>query len=224
MKTPILELFGKSPFKPMQHHMEVACSAAKQLQSFFDASHDNDWEQAEAIYNAIRDIENQADQIKVEVRLHLPKSLFLPVPRHDLLMLLTMQDKIANVSKDIAGIMLGRQMRFPENLRDNVQNYIQAAVAAAEQANIAVNELDELLEFGFKGKELSIVENIVEKLDELENVADEEQVKIRSELFKQETSLPPIEVMFLYRIIEQIGKLSDRAQQVGSRLLLLIAR
>jgi uncharacterized protein Yka (UPF0111/DUF47 family) len=42
MKTPILELFGKSPFKPMQNHMEVSCSAAKQLQAFIDVSYDND--------------------------------------------------------------------------------------------------------------------------------------------------------------------------------------
>jgi len=224
MKTPILELFGKSPFKPMQHHMEVAYDAAQQLSAFFEASFANDWAKAEETYNSIREAENQADDIKVNVRLQLPKSLFLPVPRQDLLMLLTMQDKVANVSKDIAGLMLGRKMRFPESMQESITRYVDAAVAAAEQAVKAVNELDELLEFGFKGKEISIVEKIVKKLDELENVADEEQVKVRSALFELETELPPVEVIFLYQIIDQIGKLSDRAQQVGSRLLLLVAR
>lgn len=224
MRTPISDLFGKSPIKPMQEHMSSSVAAALRLKDFFSASHQNDWEEAENVYNAIRDIEHEADDLKVEIRLHLPKSLFLPVPRQDLLELLTMQDKVANISKDIAGLMLGRKMTFPQVMRADIDLYVESAVAASLQALKAVNELDELLEFGFKGKELSIVETMVEELNTLENQADEHEVKIRRELYAVEDQLPPVEVMFLYRIIEQIGTLADRSQQVGSRLLLLVAR
>lgn len=34
----------------------------------------------------------------------------------------------------------------------------------------------------------------------------------------------PIDVMFLYRVIELIGDLADVAQRVGSRLQILLAR
>ncbi|MFT7470689.1 MAG: hypothetical protein ACI8XU_000581, partial [Kiritimatiellia bacterium] len=37
-------------------------------------------------------------------------------------------------------------------------------------------------------------------------------------------SLPPVHVMFLYKIIDQIGDLADISESVGARLLLLIAR
>ena len=43
-------------------------------------------------------------------------------------------------------------------------------------------------------------------------------------LAQLETELPPIDVMFLYKIIDWTGDLGDRAQQVGSRLELLLAR
>ena len=36
--------------------------------------------------------------------------------------------------------------------------------------------------------------------------------------------MPPVDVMFLYKIIDRIGELADCAQKVGSRLQLLIAR
>ncbi|HBP75141.1 MAG TPA: phosphate transport regulator, partial [Alcanivorax sp.] len=36
--------------------------------------------------------------------------------------------------------------------------------------------------------------------------------------------LPPVDVIFLYKIIEWIGDLADRAQKVGGRLQLLLAR
>ena len=208
----------------MQQHMATAANAAEQLVSFFQASHAQDWSAAEDAYNTIRDIEHQADELKMEIRLHLPKTLFLPVPRQDLLELLRMQDQVANVSKDIAGLMLGRKMVFPANMQESVLSYVDSAIAVSQQALSAVRELDELLEFGFKGRELSVVEKMVQKLNILENNTDQLEVKIRSDLFAVEADIPPIEAMFLYRIIEQIGLLADTAERVGSRLLLLIAR
>jgi hypothetical protein len=43
-------------------------------------------------------------------------------------------------------------------------------------------------------------------------------------LFQIEDSLPPVDVMFLYKIIDRLGELADVSQKVGSRLLLLIAK
>ena len=52
---------------------------------------------------------------------------------------------------------------------------------------------------------------------------DKLQIAVRAKLFKLESKLSPIDVMFLYRIIDGIGELADRAQKVGSRMQLLIA-
>lgn len=224
IQNPISDLFGKSPIKPMQKHMAVAADAASKLEDFILASHAGDWTQAEACYEAIKDLEHEADDLKIGIRLHLPKSLLLPVPRYDLLDLLTIQDKVANVSKDIAGLMLGRQMSFPEPMQKLITEYVQSAIATARQALKAVQELDELLEYGFRGRELTVVEELIKRLNELENVADEHEITIRATLYKIEADLPPVEVMFLYRIVEQIGALADCAQRVGSRLSLLVAR
>ncbi|MEE2652182.1 MAG: DUF47 family protein, partial [Pseudomonadota bacterium] len=43
-------------------------------------------------------------------------------------------------------------------------------------------------------------------------------------LYDIERELPPVDVMFLYKIIELIGELSDKSQKVGSRLQIVIAR
>jgi hypothetical protein len=43
-------------------------------------------------------------------------------------------------------------------------------------------------------------------------------------LFKVEKELPPVDVMFLYEIINWIGEVADRAQRVGYRLEQLLAR
>jgi predicted phosphate transport protein (TIGR00153 family) len=65
---------------------------------------------------------------------------------------------------------------------------------------------------------------MIEKLDSLEHEADQLEVEIRGQLFELEKELPPVDVMFLYRIIDWVGELSDRAQRVGGRLQILMAR
>jgi len=50
------------------------------------------------------------------------------------------------------------------------------------------------------------------------------QIKLRSDLLAIENDLNPVDVMFLYQIIEWIGDLADLSERVGSRLEILLAR
>ncbi len=216
-------LFGRSPIKPMQEHMALAVKAATELTSFFEAVTSDDWTRASEIQQRVVQYEHEADEIKKQLRLHLPKSLFLPVPRTDLLELLTMQDRIPNRAKDIAGIIMGRRMTIPSSMKDQMNEFVRASVAAAEQALTAINELDELLEAGFSGRELTVVENMIKELDELENKTDHLEIGVRTSLFALEAQLPPVDVMFLYNIIDWVGDIANRAHDVGGRLQLLLA-
>lgn len=146
------------------------------------------------------------------------------MPRSDLVALLAKQDQIANRAKDIAGLMLGRKMSIPAQLHEPVFEYLKRSLAASEQAVSAINELDELVETAFGGREIRLVEKMITELNEIEHETDKIEVTIRAKLFSIEKNLPPVDVMFLYKIIEWIGDLADCAQKVGSRLQLLIAR
>ena len=224
MNNPISALFGRSPIRPIQQHMAKAQSCITLLGDFLEASYNNDWLKAEEIQLAIHNTENEADALKREIRTHLPRSLWLPVSRNDLLEMLQIQDRLANQARDIAGIMLGRKIEIPEELIECVRDYYQKNLNTSMQALKAINELDELLETGFRGSEATLVEGLVVELDELEHQSDVSQVKLRGMLFQIEDSLPPVHVMFLYKIIDRLGELADVSQKVGSRLLLLIAK
>jgi len=224
MPNPFGALFGRSPIRPIQEHMAKAQNCVVLLGDFLEASFANDWQKAETLQQAIRASENEADDLKSSVRTNLPKSLLLPVARTDLLELLSIQDSLANRAKDIAGLMLGRKMAVPESLVAPMREYYQQSLNASAQALTAIDELDELLETGFRGKEVELVEGLIIELDALETKSDMYQIKLRASLFKLEESLPPVHVMFLYKIIDLIGELADVSQKVGSRLLILMAR
>jgi len=223
-RTTISSLFGSSPVKPLQHHMNRVQTCVEELDPFIEAVINKDWDSALEFQLKISKLEEEADTLKRDLRLNLPNSLFMPVSRRDLLEVLTMQDKIANKAKDIAGLITGRKMVIPDPLGPQFKTYINRSIDASAQACKAINELDELVETGFKGREVKLVEKMIKKLDKIEGDTDKIQVKIRAEIFKRETKLPPIEVMFLYKIIEWIGDLADIAQRVGSRLELMLAR
>ncbi|HEY8386524.1 MAG TPA: TIGR00153 family protein [Porticoccaceae bacterium] len=224
MSNPLSMLFGKSPIKPLQEHMSVVTRCASELSDFFKAATADDWERAEAHYDSICQLENQADDIKRELRLHMPKSLFMPVSRSDVLELLTVQDNIANRARDIAGLMLGRRMSIPEPIREEMCQLVNGAIAVTQQAMKLINELDELLETGFAEREMDFVAEQIHELDDKERNTDILERTIRHKLFTVEKDYHPLDMMFLYDIIQKVGGLANRARRVGGRLQTLVAR
>ncbi len=204
--------------------MVKSFKAAQLLAPFFNALIARDFSEVEKIRSQIVKLEHQADDIKRQLGLSLSKNLFLPVARTDILELISAQDRIPNKAKDIAGLTYGRKMIIPDEIQEDMLIFLDSSIRTAEQASKAISQLDELLETSFKGKLVEIVEAMIVELDEIENESDRYQVTVRQELFKLEEQLKPIDALFLYQLIEWIGDLSDRAQYVGGRLQLLLAR
>jgi predicted phosphate transport protein (TIGR00153 family) len=217
-------IFGSSPVSPLQKHMSKVYACASELIPLFNAVINEDWKEVSRLQQIISEYEQDADVLKKELRLNLPKGLFMPVSRQDLLEVLLMQDRIANQAKDIAGTIIGRHMVLPEIIHEDYIRFVARCVAACKQARKAINELDELVETGFSGQEIQIVTDMITKLDEIESDTDNLQSAIRSKIFEIENEMPPIEAMFLYKIIEGTGEVADKSQGVGSRLLLMLAR
>ena len=223
-KNYFSRIFSQSPFKAMQEHMAIVDECVHQLGPFFKAAIKGDQDKVKQLYKQISKLENRADTLKRNLRLHMPKSLFMPVARRDLLELLLVQDQAANQAKDISGLVTGRKMEFPEKLARLLPDFVARCEDACRQANKVINELDELVETGFAGKEVRLVESIITELDSIEKDTDKMQIKIRAALLKIETDLPPVDVMFYYRVIEGIGKVADISQRIGSRVELLLAK
>ncbi len=223
-KNFVFELFGRSPVRPLQAHMEKVRACIAELPPFMEAMARDDWETARVQQKKISKLEREADRLNKDLRLHLPKGMMLAMSRRDVLDTLLIQDRIANMAKDIAGLMLGRQMQFPDNMGEPLKRFLDRSVDAVDQAGRAINELDELVEAGFRGHEVEVVNGILTELDQIEHESDEAQREVREILFAQEAELPPVNVMFMYRVIDSIGELADLAQRVGSRLQLMLAK
>ena len=223
MANMLTNIFGSSPVRPLEKHIGIAYNCAKQLRPFFTAAIAGDWAEASKARSQIERLEHTADDLKKKIRLQLPKSLFMPVPREDLLELLLVQDKIANRTKDVSGLVLGRKMQFPEEIADEFLSFVVRNIDAAKQARKSVRELDELFTAGFRGAEAVLVEALIEELDQIETDTDNQQAELRYSLFAIEKTLDPVDAVFLYKVIELTGEIADMAERVGRRLELLLS-
>ena len=222
--STISRIFGRSPVEPLQKHFTKVAKCARKLPKFIQATFAEDWEQAEQLREKIVLLEHAADDLKRELRLNLPGSLFMPVNRTDVLEMISMQDRIANRTKDISGLIIGRHLVMPEAVQAAYLALLKRSIDAVEQARRAVQELDDLFQSGFRGAGADHVVHMTDELSDIEDDSDALQITLRGQLFQIESEIPPVSVMFMYRIFDLTGDLGNIAQRVGSRLHLMIAR
>jgi len=115
-------------------------------------------------------------------------------------------------------------MEIPKEISSSFLKFASEATNIANAAFDTINQLGELFQFSFGGNAANKMQHLLEQLDGLEGQNDQSEITLRAELFAIEKNLLPINVMFLYDIINKIGELSDRAEQIGHRISLIATR
>jgi predicted phosphate transport protein (TIGR00153 family) len=220
----ILDLFAKSPIKPMQEHMHAVLRCVHEVGPLLEAVCAGDQAAVAERFRAIDDLEGQADRLKNDLRAQLPRRLLLPVDRRDLLEILDFQDSIADIAQDIGGLFEERVMPVPDSMKQSLLDLAHAVERTCQQTGEVIDTLDELVETGFRGREADRVELLINEVGDLEGETDRLEALLCRELFRLEEQLPPVTVILWYQIIGWIGDLADNAEKVANRLRLLIAR
>ena len=224
VKSPLMRLFGQSPFKPLQEHVRVVVTCANEVLPLFQAVKDDNSENVEKVRTRIYALENEADTIKNELRTHLPKSMFMPVARRDLLEILDLQDSIADTAQDIAGMMVARPMTLPEQVFDPLINLTTECVKACNHLNQIMEELEELVETGFRGPESEKVMYMIDELNKIETGTDVQAITVMRLLFENEEDIGAVSTIMWDRVIHWVGDLANYAERAGNRHRLLLAR
>lgn len=215
---------GASPFNALQQHMQSVLACVQDMPDLIDAIIEQDQSRVGALKEKIFEAENEADKVKNGLRGNLPKSLFLPVDRRDLLAVLTTQDSIADVAQDVAGLFIERPMAVPEPMQPLLRTLTRRSVDVCEHYGRVIDELDELVEMGFRGREAERVEQMLSELNLIEDETDDMGIELTQILHRNEEGVNPVSVILWRQVIEWIGDLADNAEKSGDRLRLLIAR
>jgi len=217
-------MFAKSPFKPLRDHMDKVIESIAPLKDFFEALHEKNFSKVEELQQQISLAEEEADTIKNEVRNHLPRNIFMPINRRDLLEMLDMQDTIADVAQDIANLLNLRRMSLPEGLYQEVIQFVEKAQSVCHMAHGLSQEFGDVLESGFGRHQIKKLLKMIDQVSIAETEADDLEDTLVRKMFEVEDKMKPVDVVFWYEIFEWIGDLADYSKKTGNRLRLMIAR
>ena len=217
--------FGKTPFPPMQDHMRLAVQCAEHIPGLLGALFTGDDSTLKDLKYKVFDLEREADKMFDQLSSQLPRSMFMPVHRHDLVAVLRSQEAIANTAQDIAG-MVALHLDVSDELRKPLISLTNKGVQTCQRALAVIEFLSNLVETGFKGPDVDRMHDLIDEVDESEDGADVMGIDLTDTLYlhHKDKGVDPVAIVFTYQLIRWIRELSDEAQRVGSRARLLIAR
>ncbi len=218
----ISKLFGKSPFEPLYQHMlkvkECVDLVKPLMESFIDGEQDKVEKYAKQIFKA----EHQADLVKKEIRNRLPRSVFLPVARGDLLRFLKEQDSIADSAEDLAALVTMRPMSVPDGLKENLKGLVNKVLETYELAMEVSSEIKLLAETSFGGVEAHKVLEMIEEIKVKEWKADIAQMNVAKKLFAMEKEIDPVSIMMWTHVFRELGALANHAENTGDNLAMML--
>ena len=216
------KLFGRSPFGPVIEHAKKVYECIELINPVIKAWLREDWDEIERLRNEISRKEHEADQMKTEIRSSLPKSLFYPVPRGDLLRILNNQDNIADAAEDLCVVLTLRKTKLPESLTEDFQSLVDQVIETCSKLLNANEELETLMEVSFTGPATEKILKIVDEIGTMEWKADNKARELVKKLLALESQLDPLTIIFIMKIIEVLSDLSNYAENCGDNLRHLI--
>lgn len=219
----ILQLFGRSPFAPLQGHMEKVYETVHKLPLLFKSLEQNE-KNLETIAAEISTIEHAADIIKNDIRNHLPSSLFLSIDRATFLQMLHFQDCIADSAEDIAVLLTLRPMILLDLFKADYLQFLQKNIECFDAAHRIIKEVHELLESSFGGAEAEKVKTMCDRVIFLEHEADIIQKKALKSLYSAESILSYGLFFQWQKVFEATGSIANLSEKLANciRMTLVI--
>src|SRR5262245_29091872 len=134
----ISSLFGRSPFAPLQSHMESVALCVHRLPDLFEALEQKDYARIEKIAEEISRLEHDADLIKNDIRNHLPTSIFLPIDRSNLLDILAIQDHIADKAEDVAVLITLKPLELLPIFKEEFKLFLRKNIDTFDEAKLII--------------------------------------------------------------------------------------
>lgn len=210
-------LFGKSPFIPLQEHMKKVSSCVHMLRPLFEAVEKQEVEVVLSLAKHISDLEHDADLAKNDIRNHL-KGLLLAMDRGRFLEILSLQDSIADVAEDVGVLVSLKPVSLLEGSKALFWQFLNKNIDAFEAVFLIIEEIRGLVETSFGGLEAEKVKSMVHEVALREHEADLIQRPLLQSFFKADQEFSNSTFYLWMKILENIGKIANLSENLSNRI------
>lgn len=224
MGSWLTSLFARSPFGPMQEHQHKVQECAELVPEVIEACLSQDHERLRTLVREVSRREHEADEIKNRVRDQVPRSLFMPVSRGDLLQVLSAQDAIADNAEDLGVLISMRKMEpLPSEVAELLLELVHKCLQVVRQSTEVVDQLGTLVHTSFSGPEAQKVLALIDEVDREEHAADKIQDQLAKTFFRNEDAFKPAAIYLWMKIFNKVGDLANFAEKMTHRVRLFMA-
>ena len=216
-------LFGRSPFVPLQLHLDKVTDCVEATISLLEGIRKGDESDLGEAARVISKLEHKADLVKNDIRNNLPRGLFLAIDRSQLLEMLSLQDSIADKAEDIGILMSLRKAKMLTDLVDPFKEFVEGNRDAFHKAKDVMRELDALIESGFGGTEAARVDQMVDAVAKAEHDCDIMQRKMMKQVLDHEDELSVGDFFVWQRLLHEIAGLSNYSEKLANRVRMLLS-
>ena len=220
--TLIKQLFGKTPFEPLVAHTKKVHECVKLVKPLVESLLKEDRDGLGRLQDKVSKLEYEADLIKHQIREDLPRRFFLPVAREDLEQFLHCQDSIADGAEDLAVILTLRKTKIHPELVAELNDFVDQVLQTNDSLMAAAEEMQNLAETSFGGAEAETVLERIKNLGKDEWKADRMQRKLSQHIYRIESELDPVTILFYEKILHALSSIANAAENTGDLLRRMI--
>ncbi len=220
----IMNLFAKSPFKPLNEHAEKVRLTVLKMDEDVRAYVDGDVARVDGLYRDISSLEHDADKVKHYIRENLPSSVMMAVDRTDILSYLKQQDDIANSAEFVAELLTMKMVSMPPDVKNAIVKLEDAVLLTVEEHVSAANKIITMLDTAFSSGKGREVQEVINKVDTQKHNADVLGLEAMKLIYAHEKELGPVGVYHLIEVVKELDWVAEHAESSSNRLRLMTAR
>ena len=220
----ILDLFAKSPFKPLNEHAEKVKLTVLKMDEAVKAYCEGDTKRVDQLYPEISSLEHDADDTKHAIRENLPSSLLMPVDRTDILSYLKQQDDVANSAEFVAQMLSLKPVQMPAEVKEIILRMNREVVTTVEEHVDASGKVIALLDSAFSAKNRAEIQEIINRVDAQKHNVDVLRLDAMRIIYAHESELGAIGVYHLIELVKELSWVADHAESSSDRLRIITAR
>ena len=221
MRVPFISSFISAPFEKLVAFCSKVQEGMKALREAVLAYLNEDYEHFDAWTNKVISIEQEADEMKRQIRNSLPRGVFMPVDKFQFFTLLRELDQILDRAEDIVVWLSFKRGMVIKEIKGDLLELLDTSIEAVEILCGVVKMTTEA--FGFIKKRREEIKQEIRSVRYKEWESDQIAQCMIRRLFTLE-GYDFLTIHHILRASAYVGNIADHAENAADIIRVMIAR
>ena len=220
MRLRFMDLFYKSPFENLIKHADKVSECARMFSNALQCHLDRQCKEFDDLTDQVAKLESEADEIKRNIRGHMPRGILMPVDKFQFFMYLREQDKVLDVVEEALYWLSYRPEGVEDEMGEDLRFLVEQVVPAIELLSPLVNLASDFFRSRSE-EERKKIKSLIRDIRQYEHEADLLERELIHKIFTKIKD--PTKAFHLIRLVETIGSIADHAQNASDMMRAMVA-